>query len=440
MIQKYFIFSLSILFSFSVFSQQLDTAKLNSYFDALEKNNKLMGSVAIAKKGKLIYRNAIGSADIENGKKADQNTIYGIGSISKSYTATLVLMAVEESKINLQDKLSGFFPQIVNAEKISIENLLQHRSGVPNFTDDSTYFKWYETKKSRQEILDFIANSGSDFKPDSISAYSNSNYVLLSFILEDLYDKSFGQLLEEKITKPLGLENTYLLNMENPKINESNSYHYLGTWEKSGRTHSNITLGAGGIFSTPSDLVKFSYALFSGQLINHHSLETMTTIKEGYGLGIFVVPFYDKKGYGHTGGIDGYSSVYAFFPQDSISYAFISNGNNYTINEVSIAVLSAVYEMDYEIPEFKKYEVNTKELERYVGSYSSDQIPLTISISLDGDVLYAQATGQSNFPLSPKAEHVFIFEPADIEMIFTPENNSLVLKQLGQEFSFVKKD
>src|SRR5690606_40922179 len=114
---------------------------------------------------------------------------------------------------------------------------------------------------------------------------------------------------------------------------------------KAGRTNSTITLGAGGIFSTPTDLVKFSYALFSGKLISESSLNEMTELKSNYGLGLFAVPFYHMKGYGHTGGVDGYHSVLAFFPHDSLSYAFISNGVNYAVNDVSIAVLSAAYGM-----------------------------------------------------------------------------------------------
>ena len=149
----------------------------------------------------------------------------------------------------------------------------------------------------------------------------------------------------------------------------------MNTWKVEPETDISIPLGAGGIISTPSDLVKFSDALFGGKLLKSESLEIMKSIKDQYGIGLFQIPFYDKIGYGHTGGIDGFSSVFSFFSDGNISYALTSNGTNFNNNDISIAVLSAVYNKPYDIPEFSTYTITSEELDKYLGVYSSKQIP-----------------------------------------------------------------
>src|SRR5690606_7637191 len=106
------------------------------------------------------------------------------------------------------------------------------------------------------------------------------------------------------------------------------------------------------------------------------SLDQMMSIKDGYGMGLFEFPFYEHVGYGHTGGIDGFKSVFSHFPEDGISYALTSNGSNYNINNISIAILSAVYNKSYEIPEFLTYEVSSDDLDQYLGVYASEEIAL----------------------------------------------------------------
>ncbi|RZJ60435.1 MAG: class A beta-lactamase-related serine hydrolase, partial [Flavobacterium sp.] len=117
-----------------IVAQTPDKAKLDSYFSALEANNKYMGSVALSKNGKTVYTKSIGYADVENNKKVSEESKFRIGSISKIFTATLVMKAVEANKLKLTDNLSTYFPTIPNASKITIMQLLQHRTGIHNFT------------------------------------------------------------------------------------------------------------------------------------------------------------------------------------------------------------------------------------------------------------------------------------------------------------------
>ncbi|MDY3521955.1 serine hydrolase [Riemerella anatipestifer] len=416
-----------------------DKTKLDNYFNALEQNNKFMGSVAVSKNGEIIYTKSIGFADIENKVKANENSKYRIGSISKSFTAVLILKAVEQKKLNLNQTIDKWFPTIKNAKKITIKHLLSHRSGIHNFTDNKDYLTWNTQPKTEKEMVAIIAKDGSDFTPDSKAKYSNSNYVLLTYILEKTFKKSYADLLQEYIVKPIGLTNTYVFGKINPNNNECKSYSYEGAWKVESETDFTVPLGAGAIISTPTDLTKFADALFGGKLLTSKNLETMKTIQDGYGLGLFQYPFYKKVSYGHTGGIDGFSSAYSHFPEDNISYALTSNGTNMNNNNISIAVLSAVYGKPYEIPVFTTYNVNLEDLDKYLGVYASQEIPLKITITKEGNTLFAQGTGQPAFPLEATEKDKFKFDRAGVKFEFNLAEKKMILFQGGGQIEFTKE-
>ena len=129
------------------------------------------------------------------------------------------MKAVEEKKLELNQTIVKYFPEIKNADKITVGNLLYHRSGIHSFSDDKDYLTWNTQPKTGKEILEIIVKGGSDFEPDSKSAYSNSNFVLLTFILEKSFNKSYNVLVKEYITQPVGLENTAL----GERINTNNN-------------------------------------------------------------------------------------------------------------------------------------------------------------------------------------------------------------------------
>lgn len=424
------------------FAQNIDKSKLDNYFNALEANNKFMGSVAVSKGGVIIYSKSVGFSDVENKVRADANSKYRIGSISKTFTSVLVLKAVEGKKLTLNQTIDKYFPTIKNAGKITIEDLLRHRSGIHNFTNDKGYLTWNTQAKTEKEMVEIIANGGSDFQPGNKAAYSNSNFVLLSYILEKTYKKPYADLLLKYIIQPVGLTNTSFGGKINPKKNECKSYSFAGTWKAAPETDMSIPMGAGGIVSTPSDMTKFSDALFSGKLLKPESLKIMKTIKDHYGIGLLQMPFYERTGYGHTGGIDGFTSIFSHFDDGNVSYALTSNGTGYSNNDISIAVLSAVYDKPYDIPDFsttKTYAVTSKELDKYVGVYASAQLPVKITVTRNDKTLFAQATGQSAFGLEATDKDKFKFEKAGIVLEFNPSEKTMLLKQGGGKFTFTKE-
>lgn len=132
-------------------------------------------------------------------------------------------------------------------------------------------------------------------------------------------------------------------------------------------------------------------------------------------------------------------SVFSNFSDGNISYALTSNGTNFNNNDISIAILSAVYNKPYDIPNFTTSKVTSEDLDKYLGVYSSLQIPLKITITKDNKTLIAQATGQSSFPLEVTEKNKFKFYQAGIVFEFNPIENSMILEQGGGQFVFTKE-
>ena len=437
--KKLFYTTFLLLFVLTVQAQKINVAKLDSLFNILETKDKFMGSIAIAENGKIIYTKSIGKDDIETNKKSTGNSKYRIGSISKMFTSALIFKAIEENKLSLNQTIESFFPMIENAKKITIGNLLNHKSGIHNFTSDEEYLKYNTEPKSETEMLAIIEKGKSDFVPNSKNEYSNSNYVLLSYILEKTYKKPFKTILEDKIIKPLGLKNTFFGSKINLKNNDVNSYDFEDKWKKQIETDMSISMGAGAIVSNPTDLTIFIKSLFDGKIINHKSLDLMNTFEGKFGFGIFKVPFLDKTGFGHTGGIDGFSSWLVYFKDEKLAIAITSNGSNYSNNNLTIAALSSYFDKPFAIPDFKELVLKTEELDQYLGEYSSPDFPLKITITKENSTLIAQATGQSSFPLTAIEKDKFEFEAAKIILEFKPSDNQMTLNQNGRKFVLSKK-
>lgn len=428
-------------------AQQINYAKMDSLFARLEAYNKAMVEVTVYKNGKVLYNKAIGYKNIDGTIKeaADVHTKYRVGSITKMFTTAMIMQLVDEKKLTLDTKLSEFFPKIVNAQKITIGNLLNHHSGIHNFTNDDEYLTYYTSQKTQEEMLELFYKLPSDFEPGSKAQYSNTGFVLLGYIIEEITGRRYAEILKARITNKLNLDETYFGGAINPKKNEAYSYTYENDkWEKEPETNMFIPHGAGAIVSTTTDLTKFATALFQGKLCSDSLVKKITTLQDDYGMGCFEMPFDERKLYGHTGGIDGFSSMLGYFKDDSVVVALTCNGNNYSLNEIMISVLSIIYYGDtYKVPTFASKKLDAQKLKAYEGVYSTTTFPLKLTILSDGKQLIAQATGQSPFPLSAESETLFKFDAAGITINFIIEEggtiNQFNFSQNGLKALFTKE-
>lgn len=413
----------------------VNTQKFDAYFNAVQP--RFMGSVMISKAGQIIYQRSVGYASIEDSIPATADTRYHIGSISKTFTAVMVLKAVEQGKISLSDHLSKYFPEsgIANADVITIDHLLYHRSGIHDvFEGANDYMQWYDKPHTADQLVERIAQASSDFAPGSQFQYCNSGYVLLTFILEKVYGKSYAELLQEQITKPLNLKNTYYPTEH--QATEARSYVFSSDWQSAGETHPSVPQGAGALVSTPADLTVFANALFDG-FFGDSLLTQMTQTIDGFGRGMFVVKFYENQGFGHTGGIDGFVSV--FFKVGDVVLTVCSNGISFSIDQMAVALLSIANGRQIDIPDYNYITLDSQRLEAFVGTYTCDALHMDIAITSTGTSLQGQATGQSAFPLDTRTDGVFECTKAGIVILIDDTTGILTLRQGGGEFKFVKK-
>ena len=199
----------------SIFGQsKLDAQKLDEMFNVLESNNRMMGSVTLRQNGKIIYSRVLGYRNIEENNKIKSNTETGfrVGSISKVFTSVMIFQLIEERKLTLDTKLSKFFPEITNADKISIEQLLSHRSGLASYPQNIDYSDpkaWIYQSQNRAQMIERFAIAKPIFEPGEKRQYSNTNYTLLGYIIEILTKSNYSKQLDKRIVKKIGLKNTH---------------------------------------------------------------------------------------------------------------------------------------------------------------------------------------------------------------------------------------
>lgn len=438
---KAFLISALLLLSSFLNAQDLNQSKLDSLFDAIERHNKGLGSVSILKNGQTVYARSIGFSSVNGTQKkpSSPDTRYRIGSVSKMFTATMVFQLIEEEKLDLTTPLSQFFPQIPNAESITLSHLLNHRSGIHNFTNDAVYVSYMLQPKSQADMLAIISQNKPDFTPNERTAYSNSNYVLLGYIIEKITGQTYADALKNRITTKVGLKNTYVGAKIDPDKSEAYSFNFLGDWVASTETDMSIPGGAGAIVSTSTDLTKFIDALFNQKLVSRESLAQMKTITDGLGMGMFQIPFYERKAFGHNGSIDSFLTTLSYFEEDQVAIAYCSNGQAMPMNDILIGILSIYFNKPYQIPDFKTVELKEEDLKAYLGVYSSPSFPLKITISHQGNKLFAQASGQAPFELEAIDKNKFKFSPAGINMFFDSEKKELTFTQGPGKYTLTKE-
>lgn len=433
---------ITIVLSANLSAQDFDKQKMDSFFQLIQANQKAMGSISFFENGKETYNNAFGFVSVGDNLKPTEKTKYRVGSISKTFTATIIMKLIEEGKLSLTTKLSEFYPEIKHAEKITIEQLLKHRSGIFNFTSAEDFTTWMELPISKEELVKKIVANGSVFEPNEKFEYSNSNYVLLTFIAEKVAKKDFPELIKEMVCKPCELQNTYYGSKIKTTNNEARSYTKSSEWQLATESDMSIPQGAGAIVSTPTDLNTFLNCLFNHKILSEKTVNSMMEIQDGYGLGIFQVPFYDKKAFGHNGAIDGFQSNAYYFPMENVSVAFLANGLAMPINDIMIGALSIYFGKEYSLPDFTAttaLSLKSEDLDTYLGVYSSTGFPLKVTISKKENVLIGQATGQPSFPLEAYEVDKFQFTQAGLKLEFIPKDDKMILRQGGGEYELTKE-
>lgn len=364
------IFLLFILNFFGIASAQNPDYKksIDSLMNYFQENNAFSGSILVQKKGETFYKG-------DFNKFPNTTDRYRIGSITKIFTSIVIFQLIEEGKLKLDTKLSTFYPSIRYADEITIANLLSHTSGIYDYLEWEDYYSQKSNIYTKENMLQFIEQGKPESKPNQQSSYSNSNYTLLGYIIEDITKKSYSENIRSRITEKVGLQNTYCEVEETKNFKRTQSYKFDGeNWHEENETDPSFTLAAGAMVSTTEDLSKMMFELFNGNLVSKNSLQQMknTSLQTAIGYGLFKTPFYKKDGYGHTGRIDEFRSATVYLTEDNLSISILTNGTSIKLNDIVLGIASKYYNTKYKIPDFSLYQSEkSMKTEAYTGIYNA---------------------------------------------------------------------
>jgi D-alanyl-D-alanine carboxypeptidase len=400
-------------------------SKLDPVLDALERNGRMHGSVAVMKDGEWLYRRAVGmrAQAKASAVAADEDTMYRAGSITKVFTAVLIYQLIEEKKLALGTPLSEFFPSIANARQITIAHLLSHSSGIGNYPPPEAVAdpeSWVFRPQTKQQMLDRFAALKPDYAPGEKSTYSNTNFALLGYIVEAVTGSTYAEQLERRVNRKLGLKRTRY-GGASASGNQARSFTYDDAkWTAHGAEHPSVAAGAGAIVSTPSELARFIAALFEHRLLTPQSVTEMLTpfSKDlpGSEKGIVVFQLADRNrtAYQHLGGIDAFHSSLTYLPDEKVAIAIAFNGQNYPMGKLFTAIVDASAGRAVEVPSFRAITLPPETLARFEGVYTMREIGMQLTLRREGDQLTAQASGQDAFPIHAINETTFSHPPSGI--------------------------
>jgi CubicO group peptidase (beta-lactamase class C family) len=419
-----------------------DTARMEQLIQSYAAGGTFMGTVVVARDGATVLDKAYGMANLELDVANTPDTKFRLGSLTKQFTAASILLLEERGKLKLDDRVKTYLPDApMSWDRITIFNLLTHTSGIPNFTAFSDFNTIKLSARNAAAAVAAMRERPLDFGPGEQMSYSNSGYVVLGAIIEKVSGQSYEKFVSDNIFTPLGMTDSgYDSNTAIIKRRASGYVKTPAGYVNAGYIHMSIPHGAGALYSTTHDLLKWEQGLFGGKIVSRPSLDRMTTpFKNDYAFGLISVTVNGRRMIWHNGGIDGFNSYMAYFPDTRTVVAVLSNVNGPVPDSLG-AQLGRLINGDPVTltTERKEITLPVATLSRYVGEYALSPAT-TMSIALDGDHLTGQLTGQLPIQLFPQSETLFFVKVVDAQIEFAADASSLVLHQGGRSQKAARK-
>ena len=341
---------------------QAKVDKLDKLVRAYAEYGKFNGSVLVAEKGNVIYKNGFGLADMEWNIPNQPDTKHRLGSITKQFTSMLIMQLVEQGKLKLDVPISTYLPDYPkkNGDVITIHHLLTHSSGIPNMTSFPGFIKNISRNSySPVQLVNLFADSTLQFEPGKNYVYSNSGYILLGYIIEKVTGKTYEQVLQENIFTPLKMNNTGYDHPETLLKNRANGYQKNG-WHyvNADFIDMSVPYAAGALYSTVEDLSLWDQALYGNQLLRKENMDLLFTKYDpsgyGYGWGIGEMRLGNAaeriETIGHAGGINGFNTKLTRIPSDKSFIVLLNNTGGAPLNEMTNAIAAILYDKSYDLP------------------------------------------------------------------------------------------
>lgn len=442
--RKTFITLSALAFLFFHSNAQIQDKAANLLQEYIKIQHKMVGFsgvVVVSKNNKIIYKEAIGTASQELNVPINLEHKFRIASITKQFTAMLVMLAINENKLHLQDSLAVYFPDIITKEwrSITLQQLLTHTSGVPHNDGIDEYWKLKALLPlTKEEALAEIFKMKLSFKPGSSVKYSSPGYFLLACVLEKVYSKPYEQLLQEKILVPLNIQSTGISNNYKIVPSMTTGYHMHKDSLISAPYRSfSLMKGSGDMYATATDLSKWNESFLSDsnwhgdlkKLLFSFPVAQKINNEAYYGYGWFLRPKEAgrRKAYYHGGGTFGYSAISVIYPDDHISIVIMSNVSALPVNKLWHVIEKIIFDETITLPVTNNaVAVSIEHMQLLVGKYiAADNRELTIIQS--GKELFAKLGANPSFQIYPTGPYQFKAHKVNVSFTFKLDTNNNIV-------------
>ncbi|WP_218970921.1 serine hydrolase [Peribacillus kribbensis] len=301
-------------------------SKMMEYMGGLSTNGYFNGAVSVWRKGEIVFSTGCGKASFQYGIDHTSSTKFLIGSLTKAFTAMLVLILHEQERVDLESRIVDIMPDFPHHD-VTVHHLLSHSSGIPNFTSQPQY--WDKTMRlpaSLNDVISSFLELPLSFQPGEKMDYSNSNYILLTAIIEKLSGQSYSQCLKSEILEKLGMEQTGVSDGRTIIEQLASGHTVWETVKNAEFIDMSFPTGAYGMYSSAADLCKWAEALIHSTLISPGLQKRMFQSTNGvYGYGWFVDE--QRKEAGHFGDINGFVNQILLYPEEEAAVVVLSNMN-----------------------------------------------------------------------------------------------------------------
>src|SRR5688572_5647976 len=374
---------------------------------------KFNGVALVAQRGKIIFHKAYGWKNVMEKTYNDTSTKFPILSITKSFTAIIILKLQEQNKLSVKDKLSNYLPDFPNGNRISIEQLITHTSGIYNFTDDfgEEDSAIVNHPVTHQRILDIFYNKLLSYEPGKGFGYNNSGYYLAGLVIEKATGKTYWQNLRELIFDPLGMKNSGF-DFNNISENIKATGYQILTPEKQkpySFVDSTVSYSAGSIYSTTTDMYKWTQAIAKKLLLSEKSWRyAFTPNASDYGFGFRINNFFKRAYIRHSGGYAGFASEFIYYPKEDVTIILLKNSGDYgeDLWPVTMGISGIVLGLPYDLWKLRR-EIKPPigHLKEKEGNYAAGKIK--VSFRVIDDRLYEILSNGTELPLLAENEDNF---------------------------------
>ena len=424
-------------------AQKTKIALINDFAAAKHKYHNFNGNILVAEKGKIIFKKSFGYADFKHKKPLTGDSVFNIASISKQFTAAAVMLAVERGLLSLDDPLAKYFPEIPY-EGVTLRQMLTHTSGLPE--QNELMFKHWNSDApiTNKDMVEYLIKykPAAAFKSGIGFKYCNTNYSLLAMIVEKVMNQKFQAFLAENIFEPLEMKQTRFLNPTagNYRTIPNQTENYIADME--GReyflpqdipTYKNAValtglVGAGNIYSTASDLLRWQEGLKNAKILRRESLEQMESPQvkanidgsDAYGFGLAIKSIYNDTKIFHYGGTLGYWNSLQHFKLADRTIIVLTN--NESEKGLTSAIAAILFDQPVTLPSaHKEIKLSPAELNKFVGAYElNGNFAFTVELR-EGGKLYRITKSGDPKELKPESKtKLFYADGTDrqIEIVF----------------------